>query len=299
MFTSWRRPRTPLYSYQACFETTAGKGNDSQSSGRLPDMRPRGVKPRGQKGELTGRRAEELRKAEQQQRQRDYVMWAALRRDYTVAEQFVTNNFENTVVYEPFPGKCRVTRFCAATYAWTNSQPAMYLDGSDLWGKAGRSIIGAALQAHRPYLLMIASDSALWQVLRDGPTNNSQTMRSRRVADFVVKLCLRQQRQGRYYLIEGLDGKLAKIFEEIAARLLKQGGAKLVQCDLCAYGKSGEKPTRSTTSWLSNAEALLNELGRRCRCAGWAGCRRGLRQPRLTRGPFAGDRPRSRGHHEP
>ena len=266
----------PLYSCQAARSTPG------LSHGSAPDLRPRGVRVEDLRGELPARRAEELSKVERHQQLLDRCMWTALRRDYTAAEQFVTNNFQNTVLYEPFPGNCDITRFGAATYAWTNSQPDHHLDGNDLWGRAGRSITGRVLKVHRPYLLVIVADSRLWRALRDQQRLAGYMAKQRRLVSLVLHLCRRQLVQGRHFLIEGPIGVAATAFDDIVRQLLDDGAGKLIQSDLCAYGLREDRsrtPTRSTTSWFSSAEALLNEIGRRCRCAGWVNCRPGCTVP--------------------
>ena len=111
---------------------------------------------------LVTERLSELQRAEGQQRLMDRCMWTALRSDLYVAEQYATDNYQNTVIFEPYGGSFGVTRPGSRQFSWTNSQPMDLLDGYDLLGPAGRKLAVKVLTDHKPLLVLIAFDCRLW-----------------------------------------------------------------------------------------------------------------------------------------
>ena len=85
----------------------------------------------------------------------------------------------------------------------------------------------------------------------------------------IVRVCKHRHVRGRYYLIENPAGSLAWVFEGLMAQILEVCEGKYIISDQCAYGKidlESGRPIKKPTGWLSNAERLLNELGKRCKC---------------------------------
>ena len=252
----------PLFSFLAGF--AGGEDGERRAGRKAPTLQPRGVSTRDKIGELTTRRRSELGKAEGRQLRMDRCMWTALRRDFSVAEQFSTNNFQDTFVFEPWGTGAGLTRWSAEQHAWTNSQPLRELDGSDLYSRVGREACQRTLRGHRPFLVVLL----LWgpsRVKLDEQGKGAQN----EVAKFVLWLCRRQARQGRYYLL-GLPAKgRPQERQRLEGDLKQEAGGKKVTGHLCAYGlarSSGAKPGRTATTWVSNSDILVNKLGKQCVC---------------------------------
>ena len=86
------------------------------------------------------RRAPKLCRAERAHYLQDQRSKVALQRQFTMSEQWATNGFKDTVVFEPFRGTCGITHWAFQEYSWTGSQPIEWLDGYDLLASSGRSI---------------------------------------------------------------------------------------------------------------------------------------------------------------
>ena len=105
-----------ITSSRQAFRFSATRANEQEDGGggkAAPQIQPRGVTPKDKVGELTERRRGELEKAEARQLKMDRCMWTALRRDFTTAEQFATQNFQNTVIFEPWGAGDGVTKHSA------------------------------------------------------------------------------------------------------------------------------------------------------------------------------------------
>ena len=68
---------------------------------KQPNMDERGVKAEDKKHQVSERRCKELNEARKRIRVEDRRTWAALKREYTMAEQLATNDFKWTVLFEP------------------------------------------------------------------------------------------------------------------------------------------------------------------------------------------------------
>ena len=249
-----------------CFQGKAGKTEDESSlvQRARPSLQLRGVRKQDAVGTMTERRREELRRAEAKQLRMDECMWTALRRSFTMAEQFATGNFQQTVLFEPWGHGSGITKFGSQRHAWTNSQPMTHLDGVDLFGRAGQRRARRVLEERRPFLLIFSTAKAGRARVdnQSGPTRASMLR-------FAGNLCRQQHRQGRYYLLDLPSGTNDLIYRELVQNLQVKAGGKHVESDLCAYGEIEHetgKPTPRKLGWVSNAEALLNHLGKRCVC---------------------------------
>ena len=251
-------------------------------------------------GQVSERRRRELEKAARRVQAADTRMWVALRREYSLAEQFSTFDFTTTVLFEPFGGSFVTTRFAAGHFGWTNSQPLDLVDGYDLLASYGRGLVHRVLDEHNPFLVLIAFDCKFWSLLTNlSPSVDWEHWRETlgaKTLQLVVSICLKQHAKQRYYLVENPAGSLAWIFEHILARLLEEAAGKYVIGDQCAYGHRdlvSQKPVKKPTGWLSNSEAILNKVGKRCRCAWGAheqllgSNRGGLRSAQAARYPQA------------
>ena len=258
--------RLPLLHQAACptdeISFLTGRGR--------PDLGPRGVHPKDPTGSMTQRRAAELKKAAGQQQAKDRRAWLALRRDFSLAEQFATLSFQRTVVFEPFSQDLALTRVAAEERSWTCTQPLDLIDGADLWQAPGRKLVNDVLADHQPYLTFVAASSRLWAAFRGKKeSEQARNKMARRALKFVCSLCVRQHQAGRYYLLELPATANAWEFEGILGKLLEEHGGKFVCGDLCRYGRRDLKtlkPIRGRTGWLSNSEAVLNHLGKQCQC---------------------------------
>ena len=240
---------------------------------------PRGVRAKDPRGELHERRRKELELAHRQIQIQDKRTWIALKRSYSFAEQAATNQFQTTVLFEPWGGSFGVTRYGAEHFGWTNSQPLDALDGFDLLSSKGQRLLWRTLHEHRPYLVIIAFDCRIWSLLNNlcsatGHSSFLEFLRStvgKQTLKLVVSICKHQHKQFRYYLIENPAGSQAWPYESILAQLLtEEFGGKFVVGDQCRYGKvdrESGRPIMKPTGWLSNNEPILNALGRRCKCS--------------------------------
>ena len=238
-----------------------------------PDLQPRGVRASDQTGDLPERRLHELQAAAFNVSAQDRRTWIALKREYSMAEQFCTRDFNTTVIYEPFAGSFGTTTMGAAQYGLTNSQPMDKIDGYDLLTREGRALVWNVLVEHEPFLVLIAFDCRIWSLLTNlSPDAGWEEIREslgRDTLHFIVKVCKFQDSRGRYYLLENPAGSLAWIFDGILARLLSSAHGKFAIGDQCAYGKVDKdsgRPVKKATGWLSNSEVLLNYVGKRCQC---------------------------------
>ena len=103
-----------------------------RSPAKKPSLGERGVRTTDKRSEISLRREAELSEAASHVQQQDKRMWSALQRGFTMAEQWATNGFQSTVVFEPFAGSFRLTQTASSVFGWTNSQPMDLLDGYDL-----------------------------------------------------------------------------------------------------------------------------------------------------------------------
>ena len=208
-------------------------------SGRgRPDLGPRGVHPEDPRGEITQRRAAELKKATGKQQAKDRRAWLALRREFSLAEQYATLSYQRTVVFEPFSQDLALTRVAAEERSWTCTQPLDMIDGADLVKAPGNKLVNDILADHQPYLTFVASNSRLWFALRGrGRDEQARNRMARDIMRFVRSLCVRQHQAGRYYLLELPAAANAWEFEGILGTLLEQHGGKFICGDLCRNGR--------------------------------------------------------------
>ena len=249
---------------QAVSEEVACKAN----------FRLRGISAEDKRGELHERRAKELANTMRRLTKEDERCWAALRKQYTLAEQTATYSFSSTVVFEPFGGSFMVTRVARQQYGWTCSQPLDLLDGYDLLTKPGRRLLFQTLKWHRPYLVVVAFDCRIWSLLTNmSPSLDWNQLRDsvgRETLNLVQAICQYQCQHGRYYLVENPGTSAAWQYHGILTKLLNQWDGKFILGDQCAYGlvdQESKGPIMKSTGWLSNSECVLNKLGKKCRCA--------------------------------
>ena len=249
-----------------------------------PQLGNRGISNSDVKGSLSERRCKELEASSYRVSAQDGRTWSALKREYTLAEQWATKSFQTTVVFEPFGGNFGVTRCAAQFYGWTNSQPLDILDGYDLISPGGRRLFWEVIYNHDPYLILIAFPCKFWSLLSNlNPTVDWEKIRKtlgRETLKLVVDVCIYQHQRGRYYLLENPSGSLAWVYERLLPRLLAEAAAKYATGDQCPFGKKDAvsgRPVRKPTGWMSNNEILLNEICRKCSCP-W-----GSHQPLLGR----------------
>ena len=249
---------------QAVSEEVACKAN----------FRLRGISAEDKRGELHERRAKELANTMRRLTKEDERCWAALRKQYTLAEQTATYSFSSTVVFEPFGGSFKVTRVARQQYGWTCSQPLDLLDGYDLLTKPGRRLLFQTLKWHRPYLVVVAFDCRIWSLLTNmSPSLDWNQLRDsvgRETLNLVQAICQYQCQHGRYYLVENPGTSAAWQYHGILTKLLNQWDGKFILGDQCAYGlvdQESKRPIKKSTGWLSNNECVLNKLGKKCRCA--------------------------------
>ena len=240
---------------------------------KQPNMDERGVKAEDKKHQISERRCKELSEARKRIRVEDRRTWAALKREYTMAEQLATNDFKWTVLFEPFAGSFATTRVASAEFGWTCSQPLDLLDGYDLLSKSGIQMLWDVLRQHRPVLILIAFDCRIWSLLTNcNPGTDWELLRStlgKKTLDLIAQLCIWQDQHGAYYLLENPAGSLAWVYEGILARLLVEAHGKYATGDQCCFGKKDAdtgKPVRKATGWLCNSEHILNRIAKRCRC---------------------------------
>eukprot|EP00435_Cladocopium_sp_Y103_P027053 s1186_g6.t1 len=203
-------------------------------------MGERGVKAEDRKQQVSDRRAKELNEARKRMRVEDRRTWAALKREYTMAEQLATNDFRFTVLFEPF-GSFATTRMASSEFGWTCSQPLDLLDGYDLLSKADIKMLWDVLQQHRPVLILIAFDCRIWSLLTNcNPETDWEWLRStlgKKTLELLVQLCIWQDQHGAYYLLENPAGSSAWVCEGILARLLEEANGKYATGDQCCFGK--------------------------------------------------------------
>ena len=222
---------------------------------------------------MATRRGNELEKASRRIRGEDRRTWVALRRSYSVAEELALRQFESTAIFEPFGGTFGVTRMAAEKFGWTNSQPLDLVDGYDLLKKAGRELVARTLEEHDPFLTVIAFDCRIWSLMCNmNHTIDWEALRSsigRETIRLVRWICWHRHQRGRYYLVENPAGSAAWEFDRLREELREKAGGKFIISDQCRYGlkdsQSG-RPIKKPTGWASNAEVLLNHLGKKCRC---------------------------------
>ena len=266
------------YSEESCFSLLADLPlpvvDDWQPVLKLvPHMEPRGLKLGDVTGVLSEKRANELAFVARQQQRKDQHMWSALKRRFTLAEQVATENFQNTVVFEPFGGSFGVTRLGAEEFGWTCSQPLDLIDGYDLLTTGGKQLLFNVLREHKPFLLLMAFDCRIWSLMTNmSPWFDWDSLRNtigRKTLKLVVEACLEQHAAGRYFLLENPAGSLAWIWDGLLQELMSRCNAKFVIGHQCRYGlvdRDSKKPIQKATGWLSDSEPLLNALGKRCNC---------------------------------
>ena len=217
----------PLFSMGAVEVTTGGQEPLRREA---PNLSERGVRTTDKVGQLAQRRMDELNRAKAQQDQQDQCMWVALKRNYTAAEQFATDNFSGTILFDPFCSDLALTSFGAASFGWTNSQPMLQVDGAELLGRAGRDLVKKTLRRHRPYLLTVTAGARVWQIFREmkpGPTKQAWEHKLR---EQLVRMSREQQLAGHYYLLEVPFGFAGTFFDDVLAELLNKLGGKTVLC---------------------------------------------------------------------
>lgn len=244
-----------------------------EDRGGTPDHGLRGVRAQDERSFVATRRGNELEKASRRIRGEDRRTWVALRRSYSVAEELALRQFESTAIFEPFGGTFGVTRMAAEKFGWTNSQPLDLVDGYDLLKKAGRELVARTLEEHDPFLTVIAFDCRIWSLMCNmNHTIDWEALRSsigRETIRLVRWICWHRHQRGRYYLVENPAGSAAWEFDRLREELREKAGGKFIISDQCRYGlkdsQSG-RPIKKPTGWASNAEVLLNHLGKKCRC---------------------------------
>jgi hypothetical protein len=226
------------------YEATEKELDFVNATGSRPNTGPRGVHRRDPRGEISERRARELQKAARQQRHQDQRSWRALRQDFSLAEQWATRDFQDTVIFEPFGGSFGVTRTASREFSWDNSQPLDIVDGYDLVSPGGHQLVQRVLQEHRPYLVVVAFPCRIWSSLMNLSKNDAYLKLRRGIGKRTLKLVCwlaRQQHQmGRYYLIENPANSAAWGFENLFKKLLDETGGAFVVGDQCAYGATGQ-----------------------------------------------------------
>jgi len=234
---------------------------------------PRGVRKDDERGEISERRLRELAKSVKRLRLADQRTWVALKREYSLAEQFATRGFSTTVIFEPFGGSFGVTRTASQEWGWTNSQPMDLLDGYDLLSPGGRLLVKNTLSQHKPFMVVIAFDCRIWSLLTNmNPSVDWERMRRSfgfSTLKLVEDICEHQHCGGRFYLVENPAGSKAWNYRDVLPRILERLGGKFVFGDQCPFGKKDKdsgRPEQKRTGWLSNSEVVLNEVGRRCSC---------------------------------
>ena len=238
-----------------------------------PRLDEGGVKTADKRSEVSKRREAELSESASHVLQQDKRMWLALKREYTLAEQWATKGFRCTVVFEPFAGSFQLTQTASGAFGWTNSQPMDLLDGYDLLTPHGERLVFNTLEEHDPYLTVLAFDCRIWTLM----TNMNQGVDWQRLRETVgrltlrrvKKICLHRAQRGRFYLVENPAGSAAWVFDGLLKSLLEYGDGKYVVADQCAYGlrdRDSGRPIKKPTGFLSNCEHILNRLGRRCVC---------------------------------
>ena len=220
----------------------------------------RGVRPRDERGTLTDRRKSELDLAMKRVRAEDTQTWRALKHDYTVAEQFATRGFTDTVIFEPWGGSFPVTRMATKEFGWSCSQPLDLLDGYDLLTRGGQKLLWDTLEHHRPFLVVIAFDCRIWSLLTNlSPDQDWEKLRrtiGERTLDLVVAICIFQEKNGRYYLVENPKGSRAWVYRQKLQKLLEEHRGKFVVGDQCAFGKKDEEsglpiPRKELDGWAT------------------------------------------------
>ena len=244
-----------------------------KEKGGTPDHSLRGVRPQAERSFMVDRRAKELERSASRLQGEDRRMWVALKRNYSLAEEFALRQFRSTAIFEPFGGSFGITRLAAEKFGWTNSQPLDLVDGYDLLKESGKSLLARTLDEHDPFLTVIAFDCRIWSLMCNmNHTIDWESLRSsvgRKTIRMVLWICRHRHQRGRYYLVENPAGSAAWQFERMRERLMEEIGGKFVISDQCRYGlkdsQSG-RPIKKPTGWASNSEVLLNHLGKKCRC---------------------------------
>ncbi|CAE7206636.1 unnamed protein product [Symbiodinium sp. CCMP2456] len=217
--------------------------------GEKPDLGRGGVSKGDKLAQVSERRAKELSTKCRRQAAEDGRSWAALRRDFTLAEQWCTRDFQDTVLFEPYGGPCTVTTLAAREFSWTSSRP-LATDGCDLLSLSSEKATWRTLAEHRPYLLLVTFDSRLWSTLKGRPRGEPSTRKiGRRIAA--------QLAPGPEY---------AGIFDAVLAKKLKEAGGKFALGDLCAYGLRGQGI--QSTMCLDYAVQMAHYGGRHALAAG-------------------------------
>ena len=228
----------PLLSEMADVEVSMfSRSKDKQQ----PTLGARGVLNNDARGQLSERRAKELQAKAQKAQAVDSRTWAALKRQYSLAEQWATKSFSTTVLFEPFGGNFGVTRVASHVHGWTNSQPLDLMDGYDIISPGGQRLLWKVLEEHDPYMVLIAFPCTFWSLL----CNLSQSVdwgKLRRTLGratllLVVRICVFQHRRGRFFLLENPAGSMAWVFEKIIAKLFVLTDAVYTTGDQCRYGK--------------------------------------------------------------
>ncbi|CAE7262943.1 unnamed protein product, partial [Symbiodinium sp. CCMP2456] len=235
-----------------------------RSNGPAPDLGNRGVTTKDRTAVLPERRARELNHKCKKQAAEDKRSWAALKCNFTLAEQWCSRDFLDTMLFEPFGRTCPTTTTATREHSWTCSRP-LEQDGCDLLSAGCLDAARRTLREHRPYLVLAPFYSRLWAVLGDG--NPAPQKLGRRIGKFLVLLAREQHRWGRYYLFQAPPAEFSWIFDKVVGTLTVEAGGKFTYGDQCAYGLrglAGKAPEQRRTGWLSNSEILLNYLGRRC-----------------------------------
>lgn len=95
---------TPLGRYDFMREAAYEVRNSDKNTSKLPQLGVRGILPKDEKKDMSHRRFKELEEAGKRIAVEDRRTWIALKRSYTYAEQAAANQFQNTVIFEPFGG---------------------------------------------------------------------------------------------------------------------------------------------------------------------------------------------------
>ena len=159
-----------------------------RSPAKKPSLGERGVRTTDKRSEISLRREAALSEAASHVQQQDKRMWSALQRGFTMAEQWATDGFQSTVVFEPFAGSFRLTQTASSIFGWTNSQPMDLLDGYDLLTSHGEQLVFNTLEQHDPYLTVVAFDCRIWTLM----TNMNQGVDWQRLRETVGRLTLRR-----------------------------------------------------------------------------------------------------------
>ena len=157
---------------------------------------------------------------------------------------------------------------------WSNSQPLDILHNAeyDLLRPAGRQLLCSVLDRHWPFLTVLAFPCTVWSNITNlSPHLDWAAARraERRVLSLVVRVSELVASRGRYFLVEQPWSARSWVYDRVLERLWRRADVWVVRCDQCAYGQRDTEtgqPIEKATGFMTNAQAVANELARRCSC---------------------------------